>query len=83
MPYMPDCAVGKAPIVLINADYHPTNFEATQRAGMHVELMSGVGHFVMLEDAATFNALLAVTVQRMVPRAQQHTELLLDCLFRR
>lgn len=53
------------PIVLINADYQPTNFEATQRAGITVELMSGVGHFVMQEDAPTFNALLEATVEKM------------------
>jgi pimeloyl-ACP methyl ester carboxylesterase len=55
----------KAPIVLINSDYHPTNFAATNRAGMRVELMSGVGHFVMLEDAETFNDLLEAAAQRM------------------
>lgn len=55
----------KAPIVLINSDYRPTNFAATKRAGITVELMSGVGHFVMLEDAATFNALLEAAAQRM------------------
>ena len=58
----------KAPIVLINADYHPTNFEATNRAGITVELMAGVGHFVMNEDAETFNRLLDAAVQKMVKR---------------
>lgn len=58
----------QAPFVLINSDYHPTNHEATDRFGITVELMAGVGHFVMLEDTATFNALLEGAVRRMVER---------------
>ena len=59
-------ALRDKPFVLINAAYHPTNLEATQRQGMTVELMSGVGHFVMQEDATTFNRLVEVAVRGMV-----------------
>lgn len=50
-----------APLVLINSTYVPTNFDAI--AALHsdasIELMDGVGHFVMQEDPETFNRLLA------------------------
>lgn len=61
----------QVPLVLINSDYHPTNYEATQRFGITVELMAGVGHFVMIEDAKTFNQLLEVAVQGMVQKEGQ------------
>jgi pimeloyl-ACP methyl ester carboxylesterase len=48
-----------APLFTINAaSFRPTNLEAAHLNGMQVMLMSGVGHFVMLEDAETFNGLL-------------------------
>lgn len=49
------------PLVLINSDFLPTDtahLEAAAKDFRYRE-MSGVGHFVMLEDPATFNALLA------------------------
>ena len=49
------------PLVLINSDFLPTDtahIEAAAKDFRYRE-MSGVGHFVMLEDPATFNALLA------------------------
>lgn len=54
----------KAPIVVINSDYRPTDVEAAQKYGIEVVFMSGVGHFVMLEDAETFNHLLDEAVKR-------------------
>ena len=56
----------RVPFVLINSDYHQTHLDATQRQGMTVELMAGVGHFVMQEDAATFNRLVESAVRRMI-----------------
>lgn len=53
-----------APIALINSDFRPTNIEVAQRYGIAVSLMSGVGHFVMMEDSETFNRLLDATVKR-------------------
>ena len=49
------------PIRLINSDYRPTNVDAGQAltASFEAVLMSGVGHFVMQEDPAQFNAIMA------------------------
>lgn len=52
-----------APIVLINSDISPTNMKAAGRYGIRLMTMSGVGHFVMLEDAETFNRLLEDAVR--------------------
>lgn len=56
----------KAPIVAINADFHDNDIEAAERYGIEMKLMSGVGHSLMLEDAATFNRLLEATVERFI-----------------
>ena len=50
-----------APVRLINSDYRPTNIGAGQALTPSFEavLMSGVGHFVMQEDSAQFNAIMA------------------------
>jgi pimeloyl-ACP methyl ester carboxylesterase len=59
----------KAPKIAINsAAWRATNMEAAQRHGIEVELMSGVGHFVMMEDPQTFNRLLDEAVKRLVHR---------------
>lgn len=49
------------PLVLINSDFLPTDTAHLQAnvKDFRYREMSGVGHFVMLEDPATFNALLA------------------------
>lgn len=57
------------PTYTINSDSVPTDLEATERYGVRVEFMSGVGHFVMLEDAETFNHLLENVVQRILSEA--------------
>jgi pimeloyl-ACP methyl ester carboxylesterase len=51
----------EVPIRLINSDYRPTNTSAGQAltASFEATLMSGVGHFVMQEDPAQFNAIMA------------------------
>jgi pimeloyl-ACP methyl ester carboxylesterase len=51
-----------APVVAINPDYRPTDVEALRRYGVQTVLMSGVGHFLMMEDPETFNRLLAEVV---------------------
>jgi len=62
----------KAPKTAINAQWRPTNTEAAQRCGIEVVLMSGVGHFVMLEDPQTFNRLLDEAVKTIThPRGPQ------------
>jgi pimeloyl-ACP methyl ester carboxylesterase len=56
------------PIVAINSDRLPTDVE---RIRLHaptfrVKLMPGAGHFLMIEEASRFNALLDATVQELV-----------------
>ena len=53
-------AVAGTPLVLINADYLPTDTETLQslHPKSRVELMGGVGHFPMLETPDAFNTLL-------------------------
>lgn len=52
----------QVPKFAINA--RRTNLEAAERHGIRVLPMTGVGHFVMLEDAQTFNRLLDEAVQQ-------------------
>lgn len=58
----------RAPIRCINSDRNPTDVEAGRRyaSSFEVALMSGVGHFVMLEDPETFNRLLDEAVAEFV-----------------
>jgi pimeloyl-ACP methyl ester carboxylesterase len=58
----------QAPIVCINSDKYPTNAEANQQyaPSFKAMIMSGVGHFNMIEDPETFNRLLEETVQEFV-----------------
>lgn len=52
------------PLVLINSDFLPTDTAHLEASAKHFEYheMSGVGHFVMLEDPDTFNALLSAVL---------------------
>jgi sigma-B regulation protein RsbQ len=52
-----------APVVAINPDYRPTDVESLRRYGMKTVLMSGVGHFLMMEDPDAFNSLLDETIE--------------------
>jgi pimeloyl-ACP methyl ester carboxylesterase len=52
------------PIVALNPDYRPTDEESLRRHGVTPIMMSGVGHFLMMEDPDRFNGLLASVVQR-------------------
>jgi pimeloyl-ACP methyl ester carboxylesterase len=51
-----------APVAAINPEYRPTDIESLQRHGVMTVLMSGVGHFLMLEDPDTFNRLLGEVI---------------------
>lgn len=54
--------------IAINSTYPlTTNVEAAQRCGIEVVLMSGFGHFLMLEDPATFNRLLDEALGKLIP----------------
>jgi pimeloyl-ACP methyl ester carboxylesterase len=57
----------RKPIYCINSDMRVTNVEAGQRyaASFEVKLMSGVGHFVMLEDPKVFNRLLTEIIEEL------------------
>jgi pimeloyl-ACP methyl ester carboxylesterase len=59
----------RRPIYCINSDMRDTNIKAGQRLAVafEVRLMSGVGHFVMLEDPKTFNELLSQTISEISP----------------
>jgi pimeloyl-ACP methyl ester carboxylesterase len=58
----------KAPIRGINADKFPTNVEGNRKfaPSFAVKFMPGRGHFVQLEDPATFNKLLEETIAEIV-----------------
>jgi pimeloyl-ACP methyl ester carboxylesterase len=62
----------QAPITCINSDKYPTNVEANQRYAPSFKalIMSGIGHFNMMEDPETFNRLLEETVQEFVQMAK-------------
>jgi pimeloyl-ACP methyl ester carboxylesterase len=51
------------PIVAINPDYRPTDEASLRRHGVQPVLMSGVGHFLMMEDPDQFNRVLASVIQ--------------------
>ncbi len=61
-----------APITCINSDMNPTNVETNQNyaSSFKAVIMSGVGHFNMMEDPETFNRLLEETVQEFVQKAE-------------
>ena len=62
----------QAPIVCINSDKYPTNTEANQQyaPSFKAMIMSGVGHFNMIEDSETFNRLLEEAVQEFIQTAK-------------
>jgi pimeloyl-ACP methyl ester carboxylesterase len=47
------------PMVAINPDYRPTDEPSLLRHGVRTVIATGVGHFLMLEDPAQFNRVLA------------------------
>jgi pimeloyl-ACP methyl ester carboxylesterase len=55
-----------APVVAINPGYRPTDVESLRRHGVEAVVMPGVGHFLMLEDPATFNGLLGEVLDDLV-----------------
>lgn len=57
----------KAPIIAINADLNPTNVEGNRalHAQYEARIMTGVGHWPMLEAPARFNAELARAVHEL------------------
>lgn len=56
----------KVPIVAINADNLPTDTASLARYGVTVAILSGCGHFLMLEDPDGFNRMLRSVVKRIL-----------------
>jgi pimeloyl-ACP methyl ester carboxylesterase len=52
-----------APVVAINPDARPTDAQALRRHGVRTVLVSGVGHFLMMEDPDRFNRLLGEVIE--------------------
>ena len=57
----------KVPIVAVNGDRFPTNFEANRRHAPQFDalIMKGVGHYPMLEDPARFGDLLDEALRKI------------------
>ncbi|MHC4755678.1 MAG: alpha/beta fold hydrolase, partial [Planctomycetota bacterium] len=57
----------RKPIVCINSDKRPTNLDAARMyaSSFKLKLVSGVGHFPMMEDPETFNRLLEETINEL------------------
>ncbi|MGH9154094.1 MAG: alpha/beta fold hydrolase [Acidimicrobiales bacterium] len=51
-----------APVVAMNPDVSPTDAESMRGHGVEPIILTGVGHFSMLEDPDQFNPLLAATL---------------------
>lgn len=43
----------------------PTDFESMQLHGVEALIMTGVGHFLMMEDPERFNELLETTIKKL------------------
>jgi pimeloyl-ACP methyl ester carboxylesterase len=56
----------RLPVVAINPDTPPTDTPSMRRYGVEVIRMSGVGHFLMMEDPGRFNGLLGTAIGKIV-----------------
>lgn len=56
----------KLPVVAINPADPPSDAESLKRYGVEVVLMSGVGHFPMMENPVGFNALLKAVIEKLI-----------------
>ena len=54
------------PVIAINPDNESTDMESMKRHGVEVVLLSGVGHFMMMEDPERFNSTLMGAVDRFI-----------------
>jgi pimeloyl-ACP methyl ester carboxylesterase len=53
------------PFYAINPDSRPTDAESLRRHGVEPVVMSGVGHFLMMEEPDAFNRLLGELIERL------------------
>ena len=56
-----------APVVAINPDVAPSDVESLRRHGVKPIVLTGVGHFLMLEDPEQFNPVLVATLASFEP----------------
>lgn len=56
----------RLPVVAINPDNAPTDTASMRRHGVEVVFMSGVGHFLLMEDPERFNRVLGTVVDKLV-----------------
>lgn len=56
----------KLPVIAINDARRPTDIGSLQRHGVQAMVMPGVGHFLMMENPAGFNALLRTAIGKFV-----------------
>jgi pimeloyl-ACP methyl ester carboxylesterase len=63
----------KVPIVAVNGDRFPTNFDANRRHAPQFDalIMKGVGHYPMLEDPARFGDLLDEALRKVEAAARR------------
>jgi len=61
-PIIAALAALSAPVVAINPDVSPTDVESLRRHGVEPIILTGVGHFSMLEDPDQFNPGLLATL---------------------
>jgi pimeloyl-ACP methyl ester carboxylesterase len=52
-------------VIAINPDNAPTDVDSLQHFGVQVIFMTGVGHFLMMEDPKRFNGLLSTAIGRL------------------
>ena len=63
-----------APRVAINPGYRPSDVESLARFGFHTMVMPDVGHFLMLEEPAEFNRLLAEALHHLAVTEAPHED---------
>ena len=61
----------RLPIRCVNAAMYPVNIEGNRQlaASFEVDLLDGIGHFLMLEDPIRFNPLLENAIAQLVEGA--------------
>ena len=53
------------PVIVINSDLGSTNVESMERDGVEVHIVSGTGHFLMMEDPHAFNSVLSKVIESL------------------
>lgn len=56
----------KLPVITINSDNGPTDVRSMEQYGVQVMIMSGVGHFLMMEDPESFNRMLRTAIENII-----------------